>query len=349
MLLMSKEKICTNKNNMITPFRTQLSRYSSLRVGGEGLVVEVSELKELVEALMYARTENLRVEIVGEGTNTFFATNLEGIFFIIMKMKGISLEEQGDTCLLTVSAGEAFDDVVKFSTVRNLWGIENLSLIPGKAGASPVQNIGAYGTELKDVLVFVSAVDTRTLDVVQISNDACSFGYRDSLFKREKGRYVIISITLALSCTPKPVLIYKPLDALLGKENLTPEVVRNCVIEVRKSKLPDYKEYPNAGSFFKNVVVGGAQAEGLRTRYPDMPLIEVEGGYKIPSAWLIEHIAQAKGVRVGDVGTWPDQPLVIVNYDQASPEDVLLFSNTIIERIKEKIEVELVREVNYIS
>lgn len=334
---------------MIEPRTTSLTVYSSLRIGGEGLVVEVTKLKELTEAVMYAKKEGLHVHVIGEGTNSFFGEDLREFLFVVMKSKGIGLEDTGDVVLVTAQGGELFDDVVQFTVSQNLWGLENLSYIPGTVGASPVQNIGAYGVEFKDVLVSVSALDMKTLDVVEVTCEACDFGYRDSFFKRNGGRYCIIAVTLRLSKSPRPVLTYKPLDTLLERVHLTPGDIRELVVATRKSKLPDYREYPNTGSFFKNPVVTKEQGKTLSEQYPNMPLIEVGEGYKIPAAWLIEHIAEAKGERMGNVGTWPQQPLVIVNYGQASTQDLLTFSGAIIERIKEKTGIEIEREVNFVE
>ncbi len=326
-----------------------LKNYSAIRIGGEGKIVSVSTLKELIEVLMYAKQEKLRVHVVGLGTNTFFGERMENILCIQMGIRGVSYEEKEETVLLTAYAGEVWDDIVQLSVKKQLWGIENLSYIPGTVGAAPIQNIGAYGAELADTLVSLQAVDTTTFDVVEISKDACNFGYRDSLFKQEKGCYIIVSVTLALAYIPKPVLEYKPLDTLKEKENLSVEDIRELVIATRKSKLPDYRTYPNTGSFFKNPVVTGTQGEALRTTHPETPLIEVQGGFKIPAAWLIEHVAEAKGKRVGDIGTWPNQPLVLVNYGNAQAEELLAFSDEITRIIREKTGQILEREVNYVE
>jgi UDP-N-acetylmuramate dehydrogenase len=330
-------------------YRTSMKPYSSLKVGGEGDVVFAQSISELVNATMYASSTTRIPYVLGEGTNTYFGDTLDSYLFIKNEIKGISLEEKGDGVFVTAGAGERWDDLVVLVVGKNLWGIENLSLIPGTVGAAPIQNIGAYGTELKDVLVSLSAYDTKTGNTVEISNEACEFGYRDSLFKHEKNRYSIISITLKLSRIPKPILTYKPLDTLLGKENLSVLEVRNLVVATRKAKLPDYKEYPNTGSFFKNPFVTLTEGESLRTKYPELPLIAHAHGYKIPAAWLIEHIATMKGVRVGDVGTWPNQPLVLVNYGSARAEDVMQFSSSIIEKIKKETGIVIEREVNFVG
>lgn len=326
-----------------------LKDYSAIRVGGEGKLVVVTTLGELIQALMYARNKNLQVHVLGDGTNTFFDSKIESILFIKMGMRGISYEDKRDTVLVTAQAGENWDVLVELSVKQGLWGIENLSYIPGTVGAAPVQNIGAYGTELADTFVSLTAVNKETLNVVEFTRGACNFGYRDSIFKQEKGKYIITSVTISLSRIKNPILTYKPLDTLQGKESVTLEDIREIVVATRKSKLPDYRVYPNTGSFFKNPVVTKEEGRALLTRYPATPLIEVEGGYKIPAAWLIEHIAEAKGKRKRDIGTWPNQPLVLVNYGEATAKDILDFSAEIIEIIKQKTGITLEREVNFIT
>lgn len=329
--------------------KVSLKNYSSLHIGGEGDMLVIATMKELTRACMFAQREQRKIVILGGGTNTYFGTVLENILVLKIEIKGISLEEREDLTFITAHAGEVWDDLVQFCETKNLWGIENLSYIPGTVGAAPVQNIGAYGVELKDTLVTLSALDTKTMNSVEISNHACEFGYRDSLFKRERGRYIIISITLKLSKSSSPALSYKPLNTLLKDENLTPEVIRNLVITTRKAKLPDWKEYPNAGSFFKNAVVSDAEAEGLRIKFPEIPLMPHLDGYKIPAAWLIEHIAHMKGVRVGDIGIWPNQPLVLINYGDATAKELNSFARNIIDLVKNETGITLEKEVNFVE
>ena len=335
--------------NMIEPSYVSLAQYSSLRIGAEGLFIEVSHEEELLDALQYAQKASLKPYIIGSGTNTFFGESLNGFLFIHPALKEVAYNTKGDDVYVTAGAGEMWDNLVKEVTEKGLWGIENLSYIPGTVGAAPVQNIGAYGVSLSDVFVSLRAIDCTTYEIVTLDRESCQFGYRDSLFKQERGRYVVISVTLHCYSLVRPVLTYRPLDALVTYKNMTPTVVRDLVIATRKSKLPEYKEYPNCGSFFKNPVVLRAQGEALRTQYPDLPLIEEGNNYKIPAAWLIEHIAKMKGVRVGDVGTWLTQPLVIVNYGQATAEEVLSFAGSIVERVKKETGIALEFEVNYVS
>lgn len=329
--------------------KVSLKNYSSLRIGGEGDVLLVSTMKDLTEACMFARREQRKIVTLGGGTNTFFGNLSSDTLVLKIAIKGISLEEKDDITFVTAYAGENWDDLVVFTVRQNLWGIENLSYIPGTVGASPVQNIGAYGVELKDSFVSLSALDTTTMNIVEMSNSACEFGYRDSLFKHEAGRYIIISVTLKLSKNSTPILTYKPLDSLTTVENLTPEEVRNLVVATRKAKLPDWVEYPNTGSFFKNPIVSEAVFLELHTKYPEMPRIPHLEGYKIPAAWLIEHIAHMKAFRSGDVGTWPNQPLVLVNYGKATAEELNDFAKNIINSITRETGITLEKEVNFVE
>ncbi|MBP9782783.1 MAG: UDP-N-acetylmuramate dehydrogenase [Candidatus Pacebacteria bacterium] len=322
-----------------------LKDYSSLRIGGEGKLVVVRNEEELHEAVMHAEAAGLRVHLIGQGTNSYFGDDLSEFLFVQLDMKGIFFD--GET--VTAYASVVWDDLVIACVSRGLWGIENLSYIPGTVGAAPVQNIGAYGTDLSRTFVSLRAYDTELSIFVELNKDDCMFGYRDSLFKKQPHRYVIISVCLKLSHEPRPVLVYKPLDALVGTENITLDVIRELVVQTRTQKLPDWKVHPNAGSFFKNTTVGKDTAHALQEKYPTLPLIEVVDGYKVPSAWLIEHVAGMKGVRVGDIGTWPLQPLVLVNYGDVTADDVDAFAKSIKEKIYEKTSLAIEQEVNRVG
>jgi UDP-N-acetylmuramate dehydrogenase len=336
-----------------------LRDYTSLHIGGRADMVVVKSVEALQEAIRYVRQEGKRIHVLGGGTNTYFDERVENIFVIKNEIMGIEVKkhdiqtdrllDKDNPILVTVGAGEVWDDVVVYAVENGLWGIENLSYIPGTVGAAPVQNIGAYGSELKDVFVSLVAVNNETLEVVELSKEECQFGYRDSLFKHKPDVYSICTITISLSKLPLPVLTYKPLDILSEKTNLTIQDVRDLVVATRTAKLPDWKEHPNAGSFFKNPIVSKEVGEELQRTYPSIPLHLVEAGYKIPAAWLIEHIAKMKGVRMGEVGTWPQQPLVIVNFGQAEAKDVNSLAEKIIEKVNENTGVTLEKEVNFIS
>ena len=330
--------------------KVSMKEYSSIHVGGEGDLVVVKSEEELKEAVMHAKASGLRVHILGQGTNTYFAEDLSKYLFIKPDFRGIECNLlQATGYQLTAASGESFDEVIQYSVDQGLWGIENLSRIPGSAGAAPVQNIGAYGSELKDTFVSARVFDVEQNLFKDIFNDECNFGYRDSFFKHNPGKYVIVSITLNLTKEFKPVLGYKPLDTLVGNENLNPKDVRELVIATRLAKLPDWKKFPNTGSFFKNIVITKDALEALKVNYPNIPTNEVAGGYKVPSAWLIEHVAEAKGLKVGDIGTWEKQPLVIVNYGNATAEEINAFAFEIQKKVEEKTGIKLEREVNFVE
>ncbi len=326
-----------------------MKEYSSLRVGGEGKVVDIANIEELKEALAYAKASGLRVHILGQGTNSYFGNELTSFLFIKLNLKGTTFLATENGFYVTAAASEIWDDLVALAVVKELRGIENLSYIPGTVGAAPVQNIGAYGAELADTFVSCEVFDTDERIVKTFTKEECQFGYRDSIFKHDIGRYIILSTTLLLSENKAFTLTYKPLDELTLNENLSVKEVRNRVIEVRKSKLPEWKEHPNCGSFFKNPVVSSEQGEVLRSRYPGMSLISVGDGYKIPAAWLIEHIAEMKGVKIGSLRTWDKQPLVIVNDGDATADGVDAFVGVIKRKIFDATGITLEQEVNRVG
>ncbi len=326
-----------------------MREHSSLRVGGEGQVVGVSSVEELKEALVYAKATGLRVHILGQGTNSYFGNNLSEYLFVKLNLKGISLSPADGGQLLTAYASEIWDDIVALAVDNNLRGIENLSYIPGTIGAAPVQNIGAYGVELADTFISCEVFDTQADTVATFYKEDCAFGYRDSIFKHEVGRYIILSVALQLSYEKPFSLVYKPLDELLIRGDVTIKEVRNRVVEVRKSKLPEWREHPNCGSFFKNPVVSMADSEELRTKYATMPLIPHEDGFKVPAAWLIEHVAGMKGVKVGDLRTWDKQPLVLVNDGEATADNVDAFSHSITKSVFDKTGIQIEQEVNRVG
>lgn len=325
-----------------------LKEYSSLRVGGQGKLVEVSSVDELTEAVRHAKEGGLTLVLLGEGTNTYFGEDLSDFLFVRMCMKGIDVEEGEEEVTLTVGAGEIWDDIVELAVDREWWGIENLSHIPGTVGAAPVQNIGAYGAELSNVFVSLAVLDMEMLEKKTMTMDDCCFGYRDSVFKYEKGRYAICSVTIRLSKRRIPLLEYKPLDTLPA-DTVTISEVRELVTKTRAAKLPDWHEHPNAGSFFKNAIIDFSAAEFVKPLYPDMPLIQVPEGYKVPTAWLVEHVAEMKGTREGDIGTWPRQPLVIVNYGNATADEIDAFAGKVCEKINNKTGIVLEQEVNRVG
>jgi len=284
---------------------------------------------------------------------------------LLRKIVGYLDIENNESVLVKCMGGEIWHDLVLFVVERGWWGIENLSLIPGTVGAAPMQNIGAYGAELKNVLENVEAFDLRTGEKKIFQKSECEFGYRDSVFKNKlKDKYFISAITLKLSKTPKPNLSYKALQDYL--ENLSVQAgkkieiknskdISDAVSSIRRSKLPNPLVIPNAGSFFKNVFIEKEKLAELLKVYPNMPYFEEdeENGspasvlIKVPSAWLIER-AGWKGKRVGNAGVHERQALVLVNYGGASGKKIKNLADKIIADVKEKFGLNLALEVTLI-
>jgi UDP-N-acetylmuramate dehydrogenase len=330
--------------NMIEPSYVSLAQYSSLRIGGKGLFVEVSHEEELLDALQYAQKASLEPYIIGGGTNTFFGKSLEGFLFIHPTLKGVAYNAKGDDVCVTAGAGEMWDSLVKEVTEKGLWGIENLSYIPGTVGAAPVQNIGAYGVSLSDVFVSLQAIDCNTFKNVTLDRKACRFGYRDSLFKQEKGRYVVVSVTLCCHHAMQPILTYKPLDALIVHEDITPVRVRDLVVATRKSKLPEYRENPNCGSFFKNPIVANSLIETMQTTFKNMPVYKVSDGQsKLSAGWLIEQLGY-KGTAIGPVGVYEKNALVLYNRGGATLADLEQAIQEIATKVSNRFAITLICE-----
>ena len=299
---------------------------------------------------------------IGGGSNLLFTDDFKGTV-LHSKIDFIEILDECPEVLVSVGAGVVFDDFCAWAAKEGLWGVENLSYIPGEVGASAVQNIGAYGIEVKDVIRRVYCYDTVEEEFVSFSVEECGYGYRDSIFKRPevKGRYVVTHVVFALCREPKPKLDYGHLreavenDSGVGK-SLTPSLIRKVIIRIRKEKLPEPSVTGSAGSFFKNPVISvehfarieaASKAEyGLDYKVPhyDLP----DGTVKIPAAWMIEQCGW-KGRRSGGAAVWEKQPLVIVNYTgEAYPEEIIGLEKRIIASVKAKFDIELHPEVEHI-
>ena len=279
---------------------------------------EVCDQQQLLAALDYAREHQLEVTPLGGGSNLVLADDLCGLV-IHLNTKGIKHAIVGDCVEVCFAAGENWHQGVLTTLQRGWYGLENLSLIPGNMGAAPIQNIGAYGVELADLFVSLSAIEIATGKHCEFDKAACEFAYRDSLFKNSaRDKYIIVDITLRLTTTPTVNVSYPALKAAVLKAglegDLTPELVSQLVCKVRGEKLPDPQVTPNAGSFFKNPVVSGSAAATLLEQYPQMPSYpQPDQCKKIPAAWLIDQCG-FKGVRRGSLGVHKNQALVLVNY-----------------------------------
>ena len=289
-----------------------------------------------------------RWTVLAGGNNILFTEDYDGVLLTPVARQIALLSDDGDEVRLRVEAGVEWDDLVEWAVERGLWGIENLSLIPGKAGSAPVQNIGAYGCEAKDAIRRVEMYCVETGTVLTLDAAHCGFGYRESVFKHDlKGRVIITAVEIALSHTPRPRLGYGDVEREVeARGGATLRNIREAICSIRRAKLPDPAVLGNAGSFFKNPVVGAAAAERLLAEYPDMPHYPApEGRVKLAAGWLIDR-AGMKGLRKGAVGVHERQALVLVNHGGATGGEVIAFAHEVQERVRGKFGIEIDTEVN---
>ena len=289
------------------------------------------------------------VLIMGGGSNLLFTGDVHKMI-LYPEIKGIvKLREDDNTIDLEAGCAENWDSFVEYCCQNDYSGLENLSLIPGNVGASPVQNIGAYGVEVKDRILWVEGIDMKNGEVQRIFNDECRFEYRKSIFKQElSNRFIITSVAFRLDKNPNFILGYGDVEKEFREMEIQNTLtLRECIVRIRERKLPDPETYGNAGSFFKNPVIPFHKFSRLRKSYPDIPSYPEGQCVKIPAAWLIEK-AGWKGAREGNTGTWPSQPLVIVNYGNATGKEIFDFSERIMHSVKDQFDIELEREVRVI-
>lgn len=309
-------------------------------------LIEFANEDELKSALTGAVKPLL---FMGGGSNLLFLNNYSGTVLHSVIDNINIVAEDDNSVSVRVGSGVVWDDFVAYCVEKGWWGVENLSLIPGEIGASAVQNIGAYGVEVKDVLQSIEAISVDDLSKRIFTNAECNYGYRDSIFKKSlKGKYVITYVTYRLSKKANPNIGYGALKSVLA-ENPSLKEIRDAIIAVRNSKLPDPKVYGNAGSFFMNPVIPMEQFVALQSRYPDIPSYPASDGYiKVPAGWLIEKSGW-KGKSLGNAAVYEKQALVLINRGGATGMEVKHLADTVIADIKEIFGITLHAEVNYIE
>lgn len=286
--------------------------------------------------------------IVGHGSNLLFCEDFAGVI-VLNRIAGISVTETESAYQLHIGAGEDWHQLVSETIARNMPGLENLALIPGCVGSSPIQNIGAYGVELKDVCQYVDTIELATGKSHRLSAQACQFGYRDSIFKHAlKGSHAIVAVGLALPKAWQPNISYGPL-AKFDPETVSAKEIFEAVCQVRRAKLPDPAVLGNAGSFFKNPVVTQAQRDALLAQFPSLPTYDMaDGSCKLAAGWLIDQCG-LKGYRVGGAKVHEQQALVLVNADGASARDVLTLASDVVSTVQQTFGVTLVHEVRFMA
>jgi UDP-N-acetylmuramate dehydrogenase len=318
-------------------------------------IANFKNTQELEEIFDQTKKANIAERLIlGGGSNILFTKNYDGCI-LKNELKGIEIiHEDENNVYLKVAAGEVWHELVMYCVDNNFNGIENLSLIPGNVGASPMQNIGAYGVEIKDIFLSLEAYHIEEKKIVTFNNADCEFGYRESIFKKQlKNQFVILNVTFKLSKQPNFQTSYGAIEqelANMGVKELSNKAIAQAVINIRSSKLPNPQLIGNAGSFFKNPTVGESTMQTLLNSFPSIPQFVNKKStveYKIPAAWLIEQCGW-KGYRNNDAGCHINQPLVLVNYGNASGSEIFELSTAIIESVKNKFEIILEREVNII-
>lgn len=330
-----------------------LAPYTSIKIGPAAeFFTIVKSRADILEAISWAKVRKLPIMILGGGSNILITKKIKGLV-IKNEIKGLEIvEKNNDYVLIEGASGEAWSKFVNFAISHDLYGVENLFLIPGTVGAAPVQNIGAYGVELKDIFFHLKAIELKSGNEKIFALRDCKFSYRSSIFKKElKDKYFILSLTLKLSKIPNLNLKYGSIAETLelkGIKNPSLRDLVNVIQDIRNSKLPNPAVLPNSGSFFQNPLVSALIFKKLLKKYPDIPNFPAEQGkHKLAAAWLIEQ-AGFKGKKFGPLGMYEKQALVLVNYDQASAKQVISFIAKVKLGVFKKFGVNLKEEVNIV-
>ena len=335
-----------------------IENYPLLKLNTFGIDVKakyftsINTINELIEATKTNVFKDLELLILGGGSNILFTKDFDGLV-ILNNIKGKEIISQNQQSIfLKIGAGENWHELVMYCVDNGWGGIENLSLIPGNTGTAPMQNIGAYGVEIKETFLELEALEISSGKIVKFNNSDCEFGYRESVFKNKmKNQYIILNITLELKKNPVLNINYGDVKAILESQNIKNPAIKevsNAIIRIRQSKLPDPKKIGNSGSFFKNPLVSLNQLELIKKNYPNVVNYEInENEFKIAAGWLIER-AGWKGKKFNNYGVHEKQALVLVNYGLANGMEIFDLSEKIILDIKDKFGITLEREVNII-
>ena len=329
-----------------------LSSHTTLGVGGNAeFFCEVTSVDELREVLIWAKESHHHVTVLGGGSNVLISDT--GIQGLVIKLNFLNIEytNSGDKILVTAGAGIVLDTLVAELVEKRLWGLENFSAIPGSVGAVPIQNVGAYGLETKDVLHTVLVYDRENDTTYMMNNSECEFAYRDSIFKHHPNRYCVLAVTFTLSSNPQPKLAYRDLEKSF-KTNTTPSIeeIRDAIIKIRSAKFPDWKTIGTAGSFFKNPIITEEAFQALTTLYHEVPGYRAgEGKIKISLGWILDHVCGLRGYREGNVRLFEHQALVLVCERGTTAREIETFSQKIIDMVFQKTNVVVEREVTILK
>ncbi len=341
----------TQNTHMFSPQAQSLTQYNTFGIDATAnYFAQMDSMPSLMEAIEYAKINHKTIRVLGGGSNILLTTNPDDFILHNAFMGKEVVDETDDSIVLKIGAGENWHQTVLYCVENGYGGIENLSLIPGNVGASPIQNIGAYGVEVKDRIVSVEAVDLQTGEVKVFANAECKFAYRDSIFKSQfPGKYFIKSVSFRLDKTNHTLLTHYGAIAQelekMGVKSPSIKDLSNAVIAIRQSKLPDPKKLGNSGSFFKNPIVTKLEADTLLANHPEAPNYPAGDKVKLAAGWLIEQCGW-KGKIVGSCGVHAKQALVLVNYGGATGQEIFDLSSQVLASVKAKFNIDLEREVN---
>ncbi len=332
---------------MIIKEEVSFKELTTLRVGGPARYVCMCASEDDVrEALAFAQKQGLPWHVLGGGSNVLAKDEGFARVLIYMQIQGILYEDAGDCARVSAGAGVPWEELVTETAGRGLWGVENLAGIPGTVGAAPVQNIGAYGSEVKDTILSVRVLDTKTGVVRDLSPAECEFRYRDSIFKRSP-ELIILSVSFLLAKKGLANVSYKDLSLreAAGEDLSSPASIGTVVRSIRAKKFPDIRTCGTAGSFFKNPTIPNEAFEEIRAKYPELPGFPNEHGVKIPLAFVLDKILSLRGHRAGNVSLFTEQPLVLVADKNATASEIDAFANDIAERVAHATNIHVEREV----
>jgi UDP-N-acetylmuramate dehydrogenase len=327
-----------------------LAPHTTFKVGGTAAqFAPATTPTELAALVQHAQAHELPVRFLGSGSNVIAPDGELWALVIHNQLMGWEVVTGADNVLLTVGAGMVLDEVVARTVAQGWWGLENLSHIPGTVGATPIQNVGAYGTEVADVIESVTVYDmaTNTSHVLRAAD--CQFAYRHSLFKTANGqRYLITAVTFRLSRQPQPLLTYPDLQGRFADRTPTQSEIREAVIDIRQHKFPDWRTVGTAGSFFKNPIVQPETATALLAQYPGLPHYPAtDGQVKLSLGWILDKVCNVRGYCAGPLCLSPAQALVMINHGGATAHDVTAFADVISQRVREKTQLTITPEVTF--
>ena len=339
---------------MIVQENVSLKAYTTLRIGGDArYFVEVTSVEELQEAARFSKDHNLAVFVLGGGSNILFPDEGWDGLVIKVAIKGRDVIEENETVTITVGAGEDWDAFVAYTVEQGWWGIENLSGIPGLVGATPIQNVGAYGVEVDQLIESVEVFNLDTGETSILDNASCQFSYRNSMFKTEAGRrLVVLRVTFVVSNERNAKLTYKDLQKHFADADHEPTLqeIRDAVLLIRAGKFPNLEETGTAGSFFKNPIISNEQYEELQQHYPEIPSYSVgDERTKVPLAWILQHVCDLKGYTKNNVGLFEKQPLILVTGEAATAVEVKNFIFFVKEKVFRKTGIKVEEEVRVVS